>query len=136
MLKKILIFAGVIVLIFAAWGLYLYNKPHQSTKNEQPAETLTAAELYNQFAGNENAANQKFLNKIIEVRGKVSEAQKTDSTFSVLLDADAAGGVNCNLSVSDNKLNLIPKPGDWVVIKGRCVGYIMDVNLNDCVFAK
>ncbi|MGI8951535.1 MAG: OB-fold protein [Chitinophagaceae bacterium] len=135
--KKYFVIAGILLLCFAGWGLYLFNKPHTSVQNIKASETIAATDLYKQYAANENAANQEFLDKVIEVKGKVSDAQKTDSSFSVLLNAGAAtGGVNCNLSFNDNKKIPLPKQGDFVTIKGECAGFLMDVTLVDCVLEK
>ena len=134
MRKKYFVFAGVIIVCFTAWGLYLYNKPHTSVENVNAALTIAAADLYNQYEQNEKIADQKFLDKVIEVKGAVDDVNKTDSIFSVLLNAGAAvGGINCNLSVRDNKIKQVPMHGDIVTIKGKCAGFLMDVNLVDCV---
>ena len=45
------------------------------------------------------------------------------------------GGINCQL-FAGVKPDPEPKSGDIVTVKGRCTGFLMDVNLVDCVVRK
>ena len=55
---------------------------------------------------------------------------------SLNLKGSADGGVNCSILKKDldpgDKFNT----GDSVTIKGKCTGFLMDVNLVDCVIKK
>ena len=45
------------------------------------------------------------------------------------------GGINCQL-FAGTKVDPEPRSGDAVTVKGRCTGFLMDVNLADCVLFK
>ncbi len=137
MRKKIIFFLGVLFLILAAWGWYLFNKPHTDVSNLKASVTINATELFNEYQTDEIAANKKYLDKIIEVKGLIAEVQQTDSTMNVLLHGGTEmGGVNCSLFAKDSKKNTSFRQGSEVVIKGKCAGFLMDVSLVDCVLVK
>ena len=130
---KLAIVAGCIV-ICAAIGWYVYNEPHKGVSDVKPDIQITAADLYNDFQRNEASANKKYLNKVIEVTGNVSEVQNVNGSPIILLSSTGdMGGVSCQLANngSNNKNNL--KTSTIITIKGKCSGYLMDVNLVDCV---
>ncbi len=134
MRKKYLLFAGIVLLCFVAFGLYEYNKPHASVKDLNTDIIIDESDLYNQYEKDETEADKKYSGKIIEVKGIVNDVEKTDSTFSILLKpAEAIGGINCNLAIADNNKLDVPQKGASVIIKGKCAGFLMDVTLTDCV---
>ena len=131
MRKKIFLSIGLVVCIGIAVGIYFYQKPRTTATSQQTDFTLSADDLYHQFETNEAAANQKYAGKIIEVTGLVSDVQKTDSACAVLLTAaQAMGGINC--SMAEANTNTIQQ-GKEVTIKGKCAGFLMDVNVLDAV---
>jgi hypothetical protein len=139
MLKtKTILWVGIpLLLLFAfAWAYHLYVKPHQSAAGESADFTIDADSLYQQYQTNEHLADQKYLGKVIEVSGKLSEIQRSGSTEIVILSPQAGGGgINCQL-FAGTKPDPEPKSGDPVTVKGRCTGFLMDVNLADCVLRK
>ena len=133
MRKKTLFFAGVVLclVLLAATGFYWYQKPRTSLAQVKPAYTLSADELYQAFEQNEQKANQQFVEKVIQVKGAVDNVQATDSTLNILLAASSEmGGINCRIAKGD-KLQTVPKKGTVIQVKGKCVGFLMDVNLVD-----
>lgn len=135
MRKKKFVFAGIALclIVLAATAFYWYQKPRSGLSDIKPAYTLTAQDLYTAFQQDEKKANEKFVEKVIEVNGTVDNVQQTDSTVSVLLSSgNEMGGVNCSMAKNDHKGN-IPAKGSAIKIKGRCVGFLMDVNLVDAL---
>jgi hypothetical protein len=139
MLKtKTILWVGIpLLLLFAfAWAYHLYVKPHQSAAGESADFTIDADSLYQQYQTNEHLADQKYLGKVIEVSGKLSEIQHSGSTeIWILSPQPGGGGINCQL-FAGTKPDPEPKSGDPVTVKGRCTGFLMDVNLADCVLRK
>jgi len=139
MLKtKTILWVGIpLLLLFAfAWAYHLYSKPHQSAAGESADFTIDADSLYQQYQANEHASDQKYLGKVIEVSGKLSEIQHSGSSEIWILSPQAGGGgINCQL-FAGTKPDPEPKSGDVVTVKGRCTGFLMDVNLADCVLRK
>lgn len=135
MKRKWFLMAGLLLILLAAgWFFYLYQKPRADVASVEAAHTLTAEKLYDDFVTDEAAANQKYTDKIIEVKGIVSEVQAMDSSAMVLLAAgNETGGINCSFQRNNNAL---PQKGQMAIIKGRCTGFLMDVNLVDAVFVK
>jgi hypothetical protein len=126
----------LLLLLGVAWGYHLYVKPHQSAAGETADFTVDADSLYGQYQANEHAADQKYLGKVIEVSGKLSEIQHNgNAEVWILSQQSSGGGINCQL-FAGVKPDPEPKSGDVVIIKGRCTGYLMDVNLVDCVLRK
>ncbi|HEX4852044.1 MAG TPA: hypothetical protein VFV08_14615 [Puia sp.] len=136
MRKKYFLIAGLIWLVLIGFGLYFYNKPHTSTANERADVLIEAADLFSQYQQDENAANKKFLDKIILVKGKVADVEHGGKVISVQLEGNiSGGGINCSLSPNENETKL-PAKGSTVSIKGKCSGLLIDVNLVDCVIVK
>lgn len=136
MQKKKLVFAGIILclVVIAATAFYWYQKPRSGLANIKPAYIVSAKDLYNAFQQDEKKANEQFLEKVIQVNGTVDNVQLTDSTISLLLSSgNEMCGVNCSLSKAMNAKQPVPAKGAVINIKGRCVGFLMDVNLVDAL---
>ena len=133
--KLALVAGGVVLLIIcAAVGWYMYSKPHEGVANIEADIRITAANLYSDFQRNETTANKKYLNKVIEVTGNVSEVQNVNGSQIILLSsAGDMGGVSCQLTNDKNNTSITIKKSLTVTVKGKCSGYLIDVNLVDCV---
>lgn len=132
--KKRLFFAGILVcLAAAAWGYYLYHKPRTTASDVATDASITAVKLYEAFAKDEQAAGKLYTNKVLEITGTIQEAKISDTNASLLLSAGDGqmGGVNCSLAPGQTAGKLTT--GQTVHIKGRCTGFLMDVNLVDVV---
>jgi hypothetical protein len=136
-MRKIHFFGiGLLLLGLAAWGLCTVYKPHRNVAGERPVATLSAADLYNEFVKSETAASKKWVGRVIEINGIISSVSDAGQYVSINLRATEIGGVNCSFQKKDmvpqEKLNA----GDFITIKGKCTGFLMDVNLVDCVIKK
>jgi len=126
----------LLTLIAAAWAYHLYVKPHESAADETTDFTISADSLYQQYRNDEHSADQKYLGKVVEVSGKLAEIQHSgNSEIWILSPQPGGGGINCQL-FAGTKVDPEPKSGDVVTVKGRCTGFLMDVNLADCVLSK
>lgn len=128
----------IFLLVLAAWGYYLYNKPHRSAADATIAFSIGADSLFAQYQADEHSADQKYLGKVIEVKGKLAEIQHSGQSEIWILSglpgtSPGGGGINCQLFAPDKAPARPPQPGDEVTIKGRCTGFLMDVNMVDCV---
>jgi hypothetical protein len=119
--------------IFYGTKYYLNHKPGRSVENEKGLE-VTAQQIFNDFTTNEAAANQKYLNKAIQVTGEVAEVKKNqdDKTVVLLKTADPIFGVNCTFKTDPGAL----QPGSTVTFKGICTGFLSDVVINEGVIVK
>ncbi len=130
--KPVVAGACIVLAVLAAVGWYLYNKPHSGLAGVNADVQVTASQLYNDFEVNEALANKKYLNKVIEVKGNIADIQNENGSQIILLSTDKSlGGVSCRLMNAKN--NIAFKKFETVTIKGKCSGYLMDVNLVDCL---
>ena len=123
---------GVIGLVI---GLSLFNKPHQDLSSADAAYQVEAASLFSEFESDETGANEKYLNKIIEVKGTVQEVKATGDGGMILVLGNAGEpfGVNCALLPEAKENASAIEKGATVKVKGICTGYLMDVTLSRCV---
>lgn len=136
--KRTILWGGIllVLLIVAAWGWHLYMLPHQSAAGEAADFTISADSLYSQYQKDEHSADRKYLGKVIVVSGKLAEIQHSgNSEIWILSPQPGGGGINCQL-FGGTRIDPEPKTGDAVTVKGRCTGFLMDVNLADCVLRK
>ena len=129
--------AIILLLIIGVTVYYQYNKPRKDVSAQHTDVAIAASQLYRQYFEKEKEANLKFLDKIIEVKGMVSEVQNNNGMMAVLLSAEnGLGGINCSMKepgLPGRQQNLRDKT---VIIKGKCTGFLMDVNLVDCVLVQ
>lgn len=133
MRKKIFLIIAIIIVFAIGYGFYLYYKPRADITNIKASVNITATDFYSQYQSNETSADKKYLDKIIEVKGIVADVQQTDSSLSVELKATDSGGINCSITYNKSEKPIAPEKGTSITIKGRCSGFLMDVNLVDCV---
>jgi hypothetical protein len=85
---------------------------------------------------NESDANQKWIGKVLEVNGIISSVTGSGNYVSLNLAAAAEGGVNCSVLKKDLPADHKFNKGDSISIKGKCTGFLMDVNMVDCIIKK
>lgn len=136
-MKKILLSLLVVGLIGAAYGYYLWNKPHEDMGAAKADAALSAAQLLSEYTADETAANGKYLGHTIAVSGTVKETTDEGGTVKVMLDAgDENFGVYCTLDSAFQHPRKIFPVGESVTLKGKCDGINLDVQLSRCVEQK
>lgn len=132
-IKKIII--GILVLgIIGAFIVYkTYNKPHVNVEEASVDISITADKILNDFSSDESSANLKYLDKIIEVKGVVSEIN-TEKGIITIETNDDFGSVLCHLSEEASRKIGGLQQGQIIVVKGICTGFLMDVILVKCEF--
>lgn len=136
MRKKYFFGIGILLICLAAWGIHVVYKPHHNVENDRAAATLTAGDLYNEFLKSESGANQKWVGKVIEISGRISSVNVAGSYISINLAAAKEGGVDCSVLKKDLPAGTVLNKGDSITVKGKCTGFLMDVNLVDCIVKK
>ncbi len=134
-MKKIAIIIGLLAVIGAGVGYMMYNKPHKDIKSTKADISISAEELFAAYESDESAANARFLDKMIEVKGKVLEV-KTDEDGNTVVSLEGGGmmfGVICNLDALSEHKRTEFQTGEEVSFKGICTGLLMDVVLVRCV---
>ena len=128
------IIPGLILLVFgllAIWW-YFWEKPRRDVKNEASV-VISAGDLFKAFSDDEQKANTLYLDKVIEVTGKVSEVKNNQQGQQVVVleTTDPIFGVSCTLKAADPAL----KSGSTTTLKGFCSGFTSDVVLRECVIS-
>ena len=134
--KRVFFLGGIVLLLLIAWkGWNMYHQPRQGVSGQDVAQSLSAEQLYKQYQSQEEKSNRSFLGRVIEVTGVLSAvSQEGGHQLWVLSTGTAGAGVNCQLF--ENKQDINPKIGARYTIKGKCTGFLLDVNLVDCVVNK
>lgn len=134
--KNLFIVLGIIFLagvVGGSYGLYLFFKKHRDLAGVKPDYQMPATQLNSAFEADEIAATKKYVNKVIEINGPVSQVELgSDSTVNVTISGPGAmSGVICSFQgrkVEDVNV----KKGDIATIRGECSGVLLDVLLNNC----
>ncbi len=123
LVKRLLIGAGLLLVIGAGIYWYLATEKFADTMDREAAYTVNANAFIKEFETNNKQANQKYSEKIIAVTGIVSQAEAADTTINIKM-ADITTGSYIIFAFQDQHLNEAKelKAGDIVTIKGSCSG--------------
>lgn len=134
-MKKVLLTLLSLAAIGIGVGYLIYNKPFEDMNRAKADITLSAAELFTAFESDEAAANEQYLDKVVQVSGTVREASTDESgNISITLESgNELSGVICQLDNLAEHPRKEFKPGEQITIKGVCTGMLMDVVLVRCV---
>lgn len=125
--KKI-VFLIVTLFIMASIGIYVYYgflfKGARNIESERPTVTTSVINLINDYNSNQKKSDALYLNKTIEVNGKVTKETDdvvvlNNTVFCLLIQKKRNKLLNSHLNV-----------------KGKCIGYdelFQEVKLDQCV---
>lgn len=126
MIKKIIIALVIIGAIGGGVGFYMFNKPLESTMSMKADYSIEPGVLLAAFEEDEAAANSKYLDKVIEVKGQVQKIEKADDKIAVYLETD---NLMSSIIFQMEETGVQFEKGEDVTLKGICTGYLMDVVL-------
>lgn len=132
MRNRILVLFLILAALAGAFAYYLYSKPLADLNSSIPDFIMSADELLNTFEENEDEANSKYLDKIVQISGTIEKIEKSNNGNSVLLDAGSMMGYISFEMHIDQDLSKFAE-GDEITLRGVCSGYLMDVVLNRAV---
>src|SRR4051812_10615717 len=113
MKKKLLIaLLTILVLAFAVYK-YLY-KAHRDISSEDVTYTETVSQVFDAFQKNDSLANARYLDKTIEISGKITNIDVQNKTITV----DEKLTARCTKGIPASA-----KPQNGITLKGRVVGY-------------
>lgn len=126
-MKKIIILGGVLILLVGGiFGYLQYHKPHLDMEKTSADYSLTAEALFDSFEQDEQVAEEKYLDKILSIKGTIREITSGEDSRNLVLETnDMLSGVICEFldpSVLDDL-----EEGQTVEVKGICSGKLMDV---------
>lgn len=131
-MKKALLISLIVLLIAAFSAMYIYtrvyNKPHIDVYEADADYNVSALELIEEFEMDEQQANRRYLDKIVQVNGIIRNIETVNGLSVITLGYDGAlAGVICNMDPVENKDVLGLKVGQPLEAKGVCTGYLLDV---------
>ncbi len=135
-MRKALLALLIIGIVGLSIGYYQWNKPKENMETSKAEATVDAAQLLTEYSANEEAANAKYLGKTIAVKGQVKESSKEDGTVKVMLETGQDFGVYCTLDSLAQHVRTNFPFGETIVLKGKCDGLNLDVQLSRCVETK
>jgi hypothetical protein len=121
-----IVITGVLAMAWGAW--FIFFKPHKSIDGASLLP-VQADSLFLQYQRDEVAANLVYLDKALEVSGKVTAVTRNQIGQQVIIldSGDPMGGIACTLAKPVNGL----MNGQAVKIRGFCSGFLSDVVLRD-----
>jgi len=133
-MKKLLFVLIPIIVVGVFVGYRMWNKPHANMSDQESAFTVNSADLLKEFETDEAQCNLKYMDKVIQIKGKVLKTDNSDSTTIVILDANNPNAtIICELDPYTKHGKTIFNNGEEVVFKGICNGYLSDVVVSRCV---
>ncbi|MCC6583724.1 MAG: hypothetical protein IT271_08485 [Chitinophagales bacterium] len=124
---KVIVYLIIAVLLLGAgYAAYVYFKPVKVIADQKADVQLSDKELLKYFTENQQAANIKYENKILELSGTVKKTEVNDSVCTVIFDegGDFIIIANCALDAQKDVQQL--KQGAQITIKGIYSGYIIN----------
>ena len=131
-IRYILIFLVLALIAAVAVWKYTFKDSESNVASHKTEVTIDAPKLLQAFETNEDSANLKYRNKVILVTGSVGSVSKDSLGYTVYLkEKDAISGIICSFDkASFDSVRIIP--GAQINVKGICMGYLMDVQMNKC----
>lgn len=114
-------------------ALYLFNMQHKDLQKVKPDFVISAVDLQKAFEENENSAVSTYVTKVLEVEGTI-ESVKTgeNNVLSIVLKTGSDfSTVICTFPAETDPVKFTP--GNKIIVRGECSGFLMDVLLNNCV---
>jgi hypothetical protein len=125
-MKKIIILVFVFVIGGYFGYKYIMTGGERNLETEKSAFVVSSSTIYDEFAKNTELATSKYLNKAIEITGKVTAVENSLVTLN--------GKISCLLQKNE-KVDL----NTSIVIKGRVTGYddlLEELKLDQCIIIK
>ena len=114
----------ILLLILFGIGIiwYLFSEKFENTSVVKADATILSTTLLQEFRNDLPAANLKYVEKIISVKGRISELEKADTTFNIKM-TDSTGAYLIFALQADKRTEAAKvNEGDSISIKGSCSG--------------
>lgn len=128
----------VVLALSAGAGIYWYAfmRPHQNMLKVNPEYKLSAKNLFSEFSDDETTANLKYLGRIVELTGKVTEVKISDNQTAVVLEDEffcVRTYLDSVFCATNSQILTAISPGQTVTIRGQCDGILSDVVISRAV---
>lgn len=119
--RRLLPVSLVIVIAVAAAVYFVWNKPHKNVR-DATAVMVAATDLYSLFITDSSKAAILYVDKVVQVTGRVEKIAVNQQSQNVVLIKTGATGAYINCTMEEKPAGI--KEQDIVSIKGICSGYI------------
>ena len=121
---------AIIISISSVWYYAIYlQSPAKTDRTTEAGFGISADSLMNEFYTNEEAANKKYNNKLLEVTGIIAKSENNTNTILFLKTNFQEGIVSANLK--EKKSFSI---GSLVTVKGIFTGFILgEIQLTEAI---
>ena len=120
-LKWLLVSGGSLLVIGIAVYFYYATRTHEDTAGLNVDYTVEAIPFIKEFENDHKAANKKYAEKIIAVKGIVTATEPADTTMNIKM-TDTTTGSYLIFAFQEQHMTEAKKikRGDDIVIKGSC----------------
>ena len=125
-MKKIIILVFVLVIGGYFGYKYIMTVGERNIESEKSAFVVTSMTVFNEFSENSELATSKYLNKAVEISGKITSI----SPNLIILDEK----ISCQFQIEQKEV-----VGSQIVIKGRVTGYddlFEELKIDQCLIQK
>jgi hypothetical protein len=131
-IKITLAFVIIIAVSGILAALILYNKKHPDVAKVKPDYIISSSLLQKAFEDNETTASSIYINKIIEVSGKIASVKPGENNILsiTLVTGNDLSSVICTFPSNTDTSKF--SAGEEITLRGECSGFLMDVLLNNC----
>ena len=133
--KKIGIIVLLIIVLMTMTMMlkYIYSGD-TNIRNENTEVAISSEVLMDDFHQDEDAANKKYKEKVIEVDGVVKEVTFLNNRNTVILyGANNNSYILCDMASGQEEAIKSLQPGQSVKVKGICKGFLKDAILLNCI---
>jgi len=133
-MKKIILILIIIFAIAASvyYYTFVYSNTHHRDAQAETSIVISADSLVAAYQANEQKANTIYLNKALEVTGRILSIDKDQVNHITILMGKA--DVFSNVSITLLSVQPITqKVGEIITVKGVCTGNLSDVIINEGV---
>jgi signal peptidase I len=121
--KMLLLIVVLIAIIGGGAVWYIFNEKFTDTTKRDSLYTVEAQSFLKEFQQNDSLANIKYKEKIVTVKGVVSEMETMDSIINIKM-IDTATDAYVIFGFQNEQIVKVKtiKEGDTISVKGSCSG--------------
>ncbi len=131
---KFKIFISIVIGIIIIFMLISLN--FNKVEIIKPQFYLTTTELVDYFNLDEDLADKKFANKLIQIEGTIKNITYNNKKPTITFNATDDSGVICSLNSTEFNHTTKLQKNDKITIQGKCTGFLLDVIMADCIIIK
>ena len=111
------------------------GSPSIEQEVKKPELVVTATAYFNDYEGNEVAADEKYKGKLIEISGTVAEVRKTIGSYFIDLESpNQFLQIACEMASQDGLASVAQ--GSTITIIGQGAGKVISPQLHECQIKK